>query len=364
VAPLRSFAATSLAAWRLFLNFMLPPKTPFFRTVGLAFICGALAAASLFAANLPESAAPTRIKKVLYFTKCSNFEHSVVKKHGGELSWSEQVFAALGPKHGIEFTFSKDGSLFTPKYLAQFDAFCFYTSGDLLAPGKDGNPPMTPAGKAALLDAIKGGKGFIGIHAAADTFHTGETVETDTNRARTWRYKNFGAEADPYTRMLGAGFIIHDAQQVATARVIDPKFPGLQNAGASFNWMEEWYSLNDFSPDMHVILVTDTAGMTGPPYKRAPYPNTWARLQGKGRVFFTALGHREDTWANPLFQEIVFGGIAWAVHNVDADLTPNLAKVTPNYAELPPVSGPVPGLPKGSDPASGLKTPFDRNPVK
>jgi len=64
------------------------------------------------------------------------------------------VLAREGPKHGLEFTFSKDGSLFTPEYLARFDAIMFYTSGDLLAPGKDGNPPLTPAGKAALLEAI------------------------------------------------------------------------------------------------------------------------------------------------------------------------------------------------------------------
>src|SRR3954465_8421452 len=101
-------------------------------------------------------------KKILFFTKCSNFEHSVVKERGGQLSFAAQVLKELGPKHGVEFTFSKDGSLFSPEYLAQFDAFFFYTSGDLLAKGKDGNPPMTPAGKQALLDAVRNGKGFIG----------------------------------------------------------------------------------------------------------------------------------------------------------------------------------------------------------
>ena len=49
------------------------------------------------------------------------------------------------------FTFSKDGRLFGPKYLAQFDAFFFYTTGDLTEPGTDGNPPMTALGKHAFL---------------------------------------------------------------------------------------------------------------------------------------------------------------------------------------------------------------------
>src|SRR4051812_35609403 len=161
------------------------------------------------------SAAPAP-KKILFFTKCSNFEHNVVKQRPGQLSFAARVLQALGPKHDIEFTFSKDGSLFTPEYLAQFDAFFFYTSGDLTAAGKDGNPPMTPAGKQALLDAIRHGKGFIGTHSAADTFHTGETAETDTNQPRTWRYRVLGADADPYTQMIGGELVIHGIQQVAT----------------------------------------------------------------------------------------------------------------------------------------------------
>src|SRR2546423_15451911 len=121
---------------------------------------------------------PTR--KVLFFSKSSNFEHAVIKRKDGQSSFVENVLTELGPKRGIEFTFSKDGSLFTREYLAQFDAYMFYTTGDLLAAGKDGNPPMAAAGKTALLEAIQNGKGFIGLHSATDTFHTGETVETDT----------------------------------------------------------------------------------------------------------------------------------------------------------------------------------------
>lgn len=304
-------------------------------------------ACTLFAAAAIASGQPTP-KKVLFFSKSSNFEHAVIKRHNGQPSFVEQVLAEQGPKHGIAFTFSKDGSLFTPEYLAKFDAYFFYTSGDLLAAGKDGNPPMTAAGKAALLDAIRNGKGFIGTHSATDTFHTGETVDTNTNQARTWRYRNNGDKADPYVRMIGAEFIVHGVQQKTKAIVVDPKFPGFASAGHELDWMEEWYSFADFSADLHVLLVTQTEGMQGEPYQRPPYPSTWAHLYGKGRVFYTGLGHREDVWQNPTFQELLFGGIAWAVHNADADVTPNIAQVTPGYAQLPPVSAPVSGTPKKS----------------
>ena len=103
----------------------------------------------------------------------------------------------------------------------------------------------------------------------------------------------------------------------------DGKFPGLQNAGVEIELMEEWYSLKDFADNLHVILVQETAGMDGAPYQRPDYPSTWARMHGRGRVFYTAMGaSREDMWTNPLFQEILFGGIAWAVRNVDADVIP------------------------------------------
>lgn len=320
---------------------------------GVAFMCAT--ARAIDDAKLP-------VKKILFFTKCSNFEHSVVKAKPGEPGFAGRVLIDLGKKHALQFTVSKDGSLFTPEYLAQFDAYMFYTSGDLLSPGKDGNPPMTPAGKQALLDAVRGGKAFIGTHSAADTFHTDETAETDTNRPRTWRYRVLAQDKeDPYTKMLGGELIVHGTQQVGRIIVADPKFPGFGSNGGSFELQEEWYSMTNFTPDMHVILVQDTTQMhdahadgknwppTGwdTPYKRPPYPETWVRMEGKGRVFYTSMAHREDTWQSAQFQEMLLGGIDWALGRVDADITPNLDKVAPGAKQLPPVSGPVAGLPKG-----------------
>jgi type 1 glutamine amidotransferase len=272
-------------------------------------------------------------KKILFFSKSSGYEHGVIKRAGKELSFAEKILASLGPKHGIEFTFSKDGSLFTPAYLAGFDAYFFYTSGDLTAPGIDKNPPMTAAGKVALLEAIHGGKGFIGTHAAADTFLTNEPDGTDTKNI-VRRYQSYGPKADPYIRMIGAEFITHSKPQVAKTRVADAKFPGM--AQQEFSIMEEWYSFADFSDDLHVLLVQETQGMTGAPYQRPPYPSTWARMHGAGRVFYTSLGHREDVWTNLLFQGILFGGIAWAIRDANADVMPNIHKVTPGFATLPP----------------------------
>jgi type 1 glutamine amidotransferase len=298
---------------------------------------GALGLA-LFTPHLAR-AAQGPVRKVLFFSKSSGFEHSAIKRKGDELSFAENILKELGPKHGIDFTFSKDGGLFTPDSISKFDAFFFYTTGNLTTAGTDKNPPMSPEGKAALLTAIKNGKGFIGTHSASDTFHTNEPTEQSD---RSDRYRNYGASADPYVRMIGGEFIKHGPQQKATMRVADPKFPGLKDAGASFELHEEWYSLKDFSDNLHVLLVQETAGMKGEEYDRPAYPATWARMHGKGRVFYTSMGHREDVWTNPIFQEILFGGIAWVVRNIDAVVKPNLHKAAPQAEKLPPKPVPTP----------------------
>ena len=295
-----------------------------------------LAAFMASASSLLAADAPAR--KILFFSKSSGFEHDVISYKKGKPSLVEKSLTELGAKHHWEFTFSKDGSLFSPEYLKQFDALFFYTTGDLTSPGTDGQPPMTAAGKQAFLDYVASGKGFIGSHSASDTFHT-----DNESKKGPERFENHGAKADPYVRMLGAEFIRHGKQQSAKMRCADPKFSGMEKYAAGFDLTEEWYSLKDFSEDLHVLLVQESETMEGSDYQRPPYPATWARMHGKGRVFYTSMGHRDDVWANPIFQDILTGGIRWALGDVKADVTPNITSVTPGSWKNPPyVAGPAP----------------------
>ena len=99
-----------------------------------------------------------------------------------------------------------------------------------------------------------------------------------------------------------------------------------------------------------MLLVQETAGMIGIPYQRPAYPATWARMHGKGRVFYMSMGHREDDWTNPVFQDILFGGMGWTTGKVDVDVTPNIEQVTPDCWTLPPLSAPVASDPSKYDP--------------
>lgn len=297
-------------------------------------------------------------KKILFFTKSSGFQHSVItRKSADEPAYAEKLLTDFGAQHGFDVTCSKDGSLFTPEYLARFDALAFYTTGDLTKDsdkykqspkrGADGKvekdakgktvmdkgellykePGMGDAGKAAFLEAIQNGKGFMAFHCGSDTFHSkGQAIKPGE------MLRNVDAsgkdEFDPYIQMLGGEFIVHGAQQPAVLKCVDAKFPGAAAFdGASFP--EEWYSLKNFAPDLHVILTQVCTGMKGPMYQRSPYPQTWARMQGKGRVFYTSMGHREDVWAKPEFQGLTLGALRWITGQVEVDVTPNIKDVAP-----------------------------------
>jgi type 1 glutamine amidotransferase len=264
-------------------------------------------------------------KKILMYTRSVGFQHPVVTRKDGKLSLAETIVTDLGKQHGFDVVCEKDGRVFLSKEFPSFDGFFFETQGNLSSERSlDGSPPMTPDGKKALLDAVASGKGFGGCHCASDTFHSpGRGTE---NQAPD--------KIDPYIAMVGGEFIVHGAQQKAHMRVIDHEFPGARDL-KDFELLEEWYALKNFAPDLHVILAQDSEGMQGIMYHRAPFPATWARKHHKGRVFYTSMGHREDVWENKVFQQLLLGGLSWALGNVEADVTPNLKTATPKASDLP-----------------------------
>jgi len=273
-------------------------------------------------------------KSLLVFTKSSGFEHEVVKIKDGQPSIVDRAVTELGKKYGFDVIPSKDGRIFDSKEFGEFGAVLFYTSGYLTNIGKDGNPPMTVQGKQILLDAINNGMGFVGVHASTDSFHTLPDPDDRSNR-----YIAHGEQSDPFIHMQGGEFIIHGSTprlQPAKVIVNDPTFPGLEGVTSPVNFTQEWYSLKDFMPDLHVILTLDTQGMTGEPYQRPPYPVTWARMQGKGRVFYTAIGDRPEDWTDTFFLNLLAGGIRWSLGEVNASVSKNLTVVAPGYAVIPP----------------------------
>lgn len=260
--------------------------------------------------------------KILFFSKSSGFEHSVISWKNGQPSHAEKVLASIGAKKSWHFEFSKDGSKINADYLKQFSTVIFYTTGELTQPGKDKQPAMTDEGVKALFDYVKGGGGFIGLHCASDTFHT---------KGKVAKYENHDCASD-FICMLGGEFLGHGKQQTATNHIINPKFPGYENIGKSFSLHEEWYALKNINPDIHALQLIETQGMQGDMYDRPNYPVAWARMEGKGRVYYNAMGHREDVWDGELFQNMIIGAVNWTIGASDVEIPANLKQVAPEYS--------------------------------
>ncbi len=163
-------------------------------------------------------------------------------------------------------------------------------------------------GKADLLWFVHdAGKGFVAAH-------TGDTAFMES-------WPEFG-------EMLGGRFDQHPwGTPEASVIVVDPKFPGMEHLGAKFTLKDELYQSKDFSPEKSRVLLrldTNTVDMTRPQVQAAdaPYALAWARMYGKGRVFYASFAHAPATWDDPRIQDIYLGAIKWALGLVDADVTP------------------------------------------
>ena len=286
---------------------------------GAALGAAALPAGWLAAADLPR-------RKVLMFTRSAGFEHGCIRRKDDALSHAERVFTELGAENQLDVTATKDGTIFDED-LDRFDAFFFYTTGDLTREKKNEAPPMSADGKQRFLDAIAAGKGFIASHCGTHTFHAPGHGSASREEQE---------ERDPYIAMVGGEFISHGPQQESRMVVASPGFPGTDGLGEDFTLLDAWYSLKNFADDLHVILAQDTQGMEGRDYERPAYPATWARRHHDGRVFYTSMGHREDVWTNPLFQTLLLGGLRFATGDAEADVEPNMASVTPGARVMPP----------------------------
>lgn len=293
-------------------------------SVLLGAVCGLLLSTCSSPGAEAKPAADKGPHHVLCFSRSVLFEHPVIHREGDRLSLAESVLVDLGKRHGFDIECTKDGSVLAGD-LGKFDAIISYTCGspaDLAKPkGLDRGSPLTPEARQRVLKAVVDGKGFVGIHPGI------------------WMLPE----------AAGGDCIGHGTQQVATMRVASPEFPGLKGVGDSFSFNEEWFSLRRFAKDLHVILVQDCHGMSlqNPAdkrcYDRPPFPATWCRMHGKGRVFYTSMGHREDVWANPTFQQILLGGLRWACKEVEAAIPPNLDKAAP---EAEKVGSPPQAVPK------------------
>jgi len=190
---------------------------------------------------------------------------------------------------------------YNAKNLNDFDAVLFYTGGDL---------EMDDQQKADFLSFVHDdGKGFIGVHSATITFT---------------HWAQFGD-------LIGGYFDEHPWGTFAAPIIVeDPNFPGMQQFPHSFVLTDEIYQVKNFSREQSRVLMRLDAtklDLANPRVHRTDkdFAVTWAKTYGQGRVFYSTLGHREETWDRPDIQKMYTQAIQWAMRLVDGDATPRPA---------------------------------------
>jgi len=190
---------------------------------------------------------------------------------------------------------------YNAKTLNDFDGVLFYTGGTL---------EMDDQQKADFMSFVHDdGKGFVGIHSAAITF----------------------TEWPAYGEMLGGYYDEHPWNTFDAPIVVeDAAFPGMQSWKPSFTLTDEIYQIRMFSrANARVLMRLDPTklDLKNPRVHRTDhdFAVAWAKMYGKGRVFYSTLGHVEANWDRPELQAMVTGAIKWALGLVDADVTPRPA---------------------------------------
>lgn len=274
-------------------------------------------------------------KRLLLVTHSGGFMHDSILV-------AEQVLKEIGPKNGFEVTCWRftgdpdakvqvgDATTALQKYsndfrtrtgekgkpgeevtkaqcgrinrdtLPGFDAVLFFTTGK----------PVTLAEEKDLIEWVKAGHAFAATHCGADTLYT-----------------------STYGELLGGLFQTHPRQQNVRLKVEDSNHPAARGFTDGMEYFDEWYIFKEqpisgelpySRANVHVILSMYPDSFK-PNYVRKDndYAISWCREFGKGKVFYTSMGHRGETWRDPRFQASLLGGLDWAVGRVKGDATPS-----------------------------------------
>lgn len=245
----------------------------------------------------PRTDAEKKSARNRYAAMKAQYDYEVEQaKYEAALAKFEAQQEALTAEHKAanaawEKSLKENLAKLAPESLARYDLVIFAnTTGDLPLPDRD-----------AFIQWVKEGHAFVGMHSASDTFHG---------------YK-------PYIQMLGGEFETHGAQAKVQCINKDPEHPATKMLGPAYTIggrNEEIYIIKSYNPGaVHELLYLDKHPNTEAP---GHYPVAWCKEFGKGKVFYTSLGHNEFVWEREDYQKHILGGIKWALGLEPGDATP------------------------------------------
>lgn len=238
-------------------------RTPFALFVGFVVALGCAAG--------PVAPDPPHL---LVFSKTAGFRHTSIPA-------AITAVQAIGISNGFTTEATENAAIFNAADLARFDAVVFLlTTGDIL----------DSAQQVAMENFVAAGGGWVGVHSAADT-------EYD------WPW---------YGALLGAYFKSHPAVQLASVTPVFAAHPATSWMSGPVMRIDEWYDFLAAPVGVTVLLTVDEATYTGGTMG-APHPIAWFHTNSGARAFYTAMGHTEASYGEPVFLQHLAGGLRWVL---------------------------------------------------
>ena len=225
---------------------------------------------------------------VLVFSKTNSFIHKEA------IPAAKQLLQELAIGNGWSVYTSDTGAVFNARDLARFDVVVWNNvTGDVLLPEQ----------REAMRNWLEKGGGFVGLHAAGDGSHDAWPWYQDS----VIRARFIGHPLDPQI-------------QQATLRLGVPADPLLPALGSDWKRSDEWYSFagSPRAPDVRVLATLDESTYAPGSFfgkamsMGADHPVIWKHCVGAGRVFYSALGHTAESFAEPAYRDLLAAAIAWA----------------------------------------------------
>jgi type 1 glutamine amidotransferase len=241
------------------------------------------------AVAVAASAAETR---VLVYTR-NHVTNGKGFVHGNIASGVEAI-RKLGQENGFAVDVSDDPTLFTDDNLRKYQAVIFANSNNEAFSSEEQ--------KASFQRFIRAGGGFVGIHSA-------------TGSERKWPW---------YWQLIGGTFAWHHPLQPFTVKIADKKHPSTSVFEMdTWEWVDEFYTVKERAKDLRVLMAGDLTSLKKPAEPPAgldlpdPYPLVWCHEFEGGRAWYTALGHKNEHYQDPLYLKHLLGGIQWAMRTRD-----------------------------------------------
>lgn len=237
----------------------------------------------LVALLLPFRGFAFELRVLVYQKNGKGFVHD-------NLAASADAIRELGKQNGFSVDVSTNPAVFGDETLKKYQALIFANSNNEAFENE--------TQRAAFKRYIEGGGGFVGIHSS-------------TGSERQWNY---------FQQVQGAKFLRHSPLQRFTINVIDPNHPATAHLNKTWAWADECYFFTNLNSDIKVLLAVDTSTLKDPKLATAPgqksnevFPLAWYHQFDGGREFYTALGHKIEYYADPVFRQHLLGGIRWAL---------------------------------------------------